>query len=65
MMNVPNINTSFSPKIGIFWLIIENGVPRFLTDMISVDEGEQYGDSVTWSGHYDFGKKSEHKKRHP
>lgn len=46
-MNDPNINTSFSPKIGIFWLIMENGVPRFLTDMIYVNEGEQYGASAT------------------
>lgn len=65
MMNDPNINTSFSPKIGIFWLIMENGVPRFLTDMVSVDEGEQYGDSVTWSGHYDFWEKIRTQKKTP
>ncbi|GBQ72071.1 hypothetical protein [Acetobacter lovaniensis] len=63
MMSDTNINISCSPKIGIFWLIIENGESRFLTDMISVEEGEEYGDSVTWSGHYDFWEKIRTQKK--
>lgn len=61
-MNDTNINSSYSPKIGIFWLIKEDGDLRFLTDMISVEDGEEYGDSVTWSGHYDFWEKIRTKK---
>ncbi|MCH4024851.1 MAG: hypothetical protein LKG96_07745 [Acetobacter fabarum] len=64
-MSDTNINISCSPKIGIFWLIIENGESRFLTDMISVEDGEEYGDSVTWSGHYDFWEKIRTQKKTP
>ena len=38
------------PKVGIFFLI--NGA--FLFDLVLLDQGELYGDTIGFSGHYDF-----------
>ena len=38
------------PKVGIFFFI--NGA--FLFDSVPLDQGELYGDTIGFSGHYDF-----------
>lgn len=39
-----------SMKVGIFFKI-EN---EFLVDSVSVDNGEPYGESITYGGHYEY-----------
>lgn len=52
-----NIHVYSQSKIGIFWFVEEKGKSYLLTDMVPVNRGEQYGNSITWGGHYDFWEK--------
>lgn len=46
-----------SGNIGIFWLVHEKGEEKFIFDKCILQQGETYGDAITWGGHYEFWQK--------
>ena len=42
-------------NIGIFWVLAASGAPpQVLAELVSLHQGEPYGEFLTYGGHYDY-----------